>query len=134
MSNKRRALLLIVLPMIMAMRDPFLPPEDRCHTAQLAQWRYQGVIERASGRTGLLRNPQGVWLRVQTGSHLSTGWRVVQLTSQELVIETGAGCDPARWSWSRQGEQHESRDRHFTPHNSAAGVGTKAAAGHAGGG
>jgi pilus assembly protein HofP len=25
-------------------RDPFLPAEDRCQTAQLAQWRYGGAV------------------------------------------------------------------------------------------
>lgn len=37
-------LLPLSLPLLAGDRDPFLPPEDRCQTAQLAQWRYGGAV------------------------------------------------------------------------------------------
>lgn len=134
MSVKGGLLLLVMLPLAIGMRDPFQPPEDRCQTAQLNRWRYQGVIAQASRQVGLLRDAQGKWRRVEAGSPLPTGWRVVQLSAQAADIETGAGCEPARWSWSREGEQHEDRDKHSVIDNHAAGMGAKTAAGLAGGG
>lgn len=134
MSVKRGILLLIILPMVMGMRDPFQLPEDRCQTAQLAQWHYQGMIDRPPRQIAIVRDAEGKWRRVETGSQLPAGWRVVQLTSQVVEIETGAGCDPARWSWSREGEQHENKDKHSAADGNAAGVGAKNAASLAGGG
>ncbi|WP_414165763.1 HofP DNA utilization family protein [Superficieibacter sp. BNK-5] len=132
MRAKHGILLLITLPMIVGMRDPFQPPEDRCQTAQLAQWRYQGTIDHPPRRIGIVRDAQGKWRRVEMGSQLPAGWRVIQLTSQTLEIETGAGCDPAHWSWSRKGEQHENRDKHSAADVNAGGVGAKNAASLAG--
>ena len=37
-------LLPLPLSLLAGDRDPFLPPEDRCQTAQLAQWRYGGAV------------------------------------------------------------------------------------------
>ncbi|POP43220.1 DUF2531 domain-containing protein [Superficieibacter electus] len=134
MGVKRGALLLIMLPMAIGMRDPFQPPEDHCHIAQLSQWRYQGTIARASRQVGLLRDAQGKWRRVEMNSQLPTGWRVVQLSTQAVEIETGLGCEPARWSWSREGEPHEDRDKHSVTNVNAISMGAKTAAGLVGGG
>ncbi|WP_312952570.1 HofP DNA utilization family protein [Superficieibacter sp.] len=134
MAVKCWRVLLIALPLITGMRDPFQPPEDRCRKAQLTQWYYQGAIARWPRLIGLVRNPEGKWQRVETGSELPTGWRIVRIAPQSIEIETGPGCDPARWVWSREGKKDEKMDSHSVADRHPAGVGTKTKAGNAGGG
>jgi len=105
----RRALLL-ALPLLLGMRDPFQPLPDRCQTAALTQWRYQGFITVNGQRRGVLRSPEGRWHRVAAGESLPPGWRVVSLTEQTLQVATAADCEPAQWQWQRQGAKDEKVD------------------------
>ncbi|VFS85583.1 Protein of uncharacterised function (DUF2531) [Raoultella planticola] len=50
-------LLPLSLPLLAGDRDPFLPPEDRCQTAQLAQWRYGGAGRSSAILGGLFTGP-----------------------------------------------------------------------------
>ena len=130
--DTRRALLL-ALPLLLGMRDPFQPLPDRCQTAMLAQWRYQGFIDVNGHRRGVLRNAEGGWLRAAAGERLPPGWQVVSVTEQTLHITTAAGCEPAQWQWSRQGVKDEKVDngsRAASQH--AASMGKRSAAGDAG--
>ena len=42
--------ILLVVPLLCGLRDPFAPVDDPCHSAQLNLWRFGGTIE-AGGRT-----------------------------------------------------------------------------------
>jgi len=110
MIHDMRRALLLALPLLLGMRDPFQPLPDRCQTAALAQWRYQGFITVNGQRRGVLRNPEGRWHRVVAGESLPTGWRVVSVTAQTLQVATAAGCEPALWQWQRQGAKDEKVD------------------------
>jgi pilus assembly protein HofP len=35
--------MVLTLPLLLGMRDPFLPPEDRCAVSQMMLWHYQGM-------------------------------------------------------------------------------------------
>lgn len=110
MSAKHRLILVLALPLLLAMRDPFQPPEDPCRIAQLPLWRYHGVIASQARQIGLLRDAAGGWRRVKPESQLPEGWKILQFTEQEMLITTGAGCDPARWRWQRESQKNEVRD------------------------
>lgn len=127
-----RRVLLLALPLLLGMRDPFQPPPDRCQTAALAQWRFQGFITVNGHRRGMLRNPEGRWYRASAGESLATGWRVVSVTEQKLQIATAAGCEPAQWQ--RQGAEDENMDNGSRADaQRAADVGKKPRTGNAGG-
>lgn len=129
-----RRVLLLALPLLLGMRDPFQPPPDRCQTAALAQWRFQGFITVNGHRRGMLRNPEGRWYRASAGESLATGWRVVSVTEQKLQIATAAGCEPAQWQWQRQGAEDENMDNGSRADaQRAADVGKKPRTGNAGG-
>lgn len=131
-SDKRRALLL-ALPLLLGMRDPFQPLPDRCQTAALTHWRYQGFINVNGHRRGVLRTPEGRWHRAAAGESLPPGWRVVSVTEQTLQINTAAGCEPAQWQWQRQGVNNEKVDSgSWTASQRAAGVDKKPRTGDAG--
>jgi len=110
MTHDIHRALLLVLPLLLAMRDPFQPLPDRCQTAALAQWRYQGFITVNDQRRGVLRSPEGRWHRAAAGQSLPPGWRVVSVTEQTLQITTAADCEPAQWQWQRQGAKDEKVD------------------------
>ncbi|KFC04728.1 PilP family type IV pilus biogenesis protein [Trabulsiella guamensis ATCC 49490] len=112
MASKASSWLLIaLLPALMGMRDPFAPPVDLCHTSQLAQWHYRGSISHAHRRIGLIKDSEGKWLRVEPGMSFVTGWHLVAITEADMTIDTGEGCDPARWTWIKEGEKNESMDK-----------------------
>ncbi|WP_434638419.1 HofP DNA utilization family protein [Klebsiella sp. I138] len=99
-------------PLLASDRNPFLPPEDRCQAAQLAQWRYGGAIGHPQYRVGYLQDPRGQWRRVRDDASLPAGWRIHLLTAQRLEITTGPGCEPAHWSWLREkGGKHDAMGR-----------------------
>ena len=102
--------LLLALPLLLGMRDPFQPLPDRCQTAALAQWRYQGFINVNGQHRGVLRSPEGRWYRAAAGESLLSGWRVVSVTEQTLRITIAAGCEPTQWQWQRQGVEDEKVD------------------------
>lgn len=110
MRVKRWLSLAVVLPLLLAMRDPFQPVVDRCRIAQLTQWRYQGVVSSQMRQIGILRDAAGSWHRVKPKTILSGGWQVMRLTEQELLIATGGGCEPANWRWLREGVKDEAME------------------------
>ena len=102
--------LLLALPLLLGMRDPFQPLPDRCQTTTLAQWRYQGFIDVNGHRRGVLRNAEGRWIRATAGERLPPGWQVLSVTEQTLQVATAAGCGPAQWQGQRQGVKDEKVD------------------------
>lgn len=113
-----RWILVLVLPLLLGMRDPFQPPEDRCGMAKLPLWRYHGAIVSQGRQIGLLRDANGGWRRVQPETQLPVGWQIVLLTERELLITTGIGCVPEQWSWPREGLRNETKET-FTGDRSA---------------
>ncbi|SCC61232.1 HofP DNA utilization family protein [Kosakonia oryziphila] len=95
--------------LLSGMRDPFLPPPDTCKIAQLDQWLFRGTIQ-GKHMVGILRDANKHWHRVAVGELLSTGWRVISITVDELQISTGKDCIPAQWRWKRDGTQNEKMD------------------------
>ncbi|MDI5754449.1 DUF2531 family protein, partial [Salmonella enterica subsp. enterica serovar Montevideo] len=41
--------------------------EDRCRIAELSQWRYQGAVRKGERWTGILKDSQQKWRRVEEG-------------------------------------------------------------------
>ncbi|TCW06033.1 pilus assembly protein HofP [Raoultella sp. BIGb0138] len=103
---------LLPLSLLADDRDPFLPPEDRCQTAQLAQWHYGGAVGNPQRWVGLLRDPGGKWRRVRGGESLPAGWRIRQLTTEKIEITTGPECEPLHWAWLRaEGDKNGAMDK-----------------------
>ncbi|HBV6391690.1 TPA: DUF2531 family protein [Klebsiella aerogenes] len=116
-------MLLLVCPLLAGARDPFLPVEDHCQTAQLTQWRYGGGFGRPAQWLGLVQDHTGQWRRVRINDVLPGGWRIRQLTAETLTLEANTGCEPARWVWSRKESQHDAKDKPATSAAAAAGRG-----------
>ena len=93
---------LLPLPVLAADRDPFEPVEDRCQTAQLAQWHYGGAVGTAQQNVGYLQDRTGKWRRVRVDDALPPGWQVTALTTERIEIMTRPGCEPLRWAWKRK--------------------------------
>ncbi|KNC90197.1 HofP DNA utilization family protein [Trabulsiella odontotermitis] len=106
-----KPVLIALLPLLIGMRDPFAPPVDRCHTQQLTQWHYLGSIGHMQRRIGLLKDGEGKWHRVESGMPFETGWRVLDITDKQITVRTGEGCDPALWTWIKEGKNDESMDK-----------------------
>lgn len=103
--------LLLLLPLLLGMRDPFKAPESRCPEAMLSQWRYAGIVL-GTVPVGIVRDEKARWLRLHHGDTLPAGWRVTVLDENELVIDTRGACEPPLRRWQRQGtKQDESMDR-----------------------
>ncbi|EMM1614291.1 DUF2531 family protein [Raoultella ornithinolytica] len=93
-------------------RDPFRPPEDRCQTAQLAQWRYGGAVGHRHYWVGYLLDHRNQWRRVRKEDALPGGWRIHLLTAERVAITTGPGCEPAHWEWLREkGTKYDAMDK-----------------------
>lgn len=110
MKGRDAGLMALSLLMLTGMRDPFRQPEDRCHGAELTQWRYQGMVSRGERNIGLLQDGQHRWRRVEQHEVLDNGWTISQLTALTLTVNTGEECDPPQWQWQRQGEVNEAMD------------------------
>lgn len=106
MTPDWRALLLLIAPALLGMRDPFRPPEDKCQSAQLSQWRYRGAVGRVESLTGFLVDASGKWLRTTQGQHLINGWVVYRLTPAWMDITLGEQCEPQHWRWMNEGAKH----------------------------
>ncbi|MDA8487374.1 MULTISPECIES: HofP DNA utilization family protein [Kluyvera] len=124
--------ILLALPLLCGLRDPFAPVDDPCHSAQLNLWRFGGTIE-AGGRTmGIVQRDDETWQRLENDTLLKTGWRVTEITPDELTVDVGTGCEPQRWQWKREGTSHHEKDKSAdTAASAAAEPGEKR---HAGGG
>ena len=105
-------LLALPLPLLAGDRDPFLPAEDRCQTAPLAQWRYGGAVGYPHYWVGYLLDHRSQWRRVRQDDVLPGGWRIRVLTAERVEITTGPGCEPAHWAWLREkGVKHDAMDK-----------------------
>lgn len=122
-SKAVTAMLIVLLPALTGMRDPFAPPLDRCHTVELTQWHYRGSVGHELRRIGLIKDGGGKWHRIEPGEMFATGWRLVALTESDMTVDTGEGCDPARWTWIKEGEKDESMDKPVALPAGAAGAG-----------
>lgn len=111
MRHNPRLLLYLIIPLICAMRDPFEPVTDSCQTAQLSLWRYRGMVQSGERWIGIMQNGEGKWHRVEQGKRLSTGWMVNEVAHDHLTIDAGAGCEPRRWQWKREGTQNVNKDK-----------------------
>lgn len=127
MKGKHVLLATFSLLMLTGMRDPFQQPEDHCHTGELAQWRYQGMVGKGGRNIGLLQDGQQRWRRVEQNQILDNGWRIAQLNAQTIVVNTGAACEPAQWQWQRQGKANETMDSGGAVGDVAPGTGRKSA-------
>lgn len=127
MKVSRGVLLCFCLLTLTGMRDPFRPPEDRCRIAELSQWRYQGAVRKGERWTGILKDSQQKWRRVEEGQTLENGWTIVHLTAEALTLTTGKNCAPPQWRWLRQGADNEAMDSHNTDSLDARRAGGKAA-------
>lgn len=124
---------LLLLPLLLGLRDPFQAPESRCPTAALRQWRYVGVVL-GKVPVAIVRDERSRWLRLRYGDTLAQGGRVAALDEKELVIDMPGTCEPAQWRWQRQGtKQDENRDRGITADRQS-GAGRGASSGEPGGG
>lgn len=109
------AVCMLLLPLLTGMRDPFQPVPDRCRFAEIALWRFQGMVEVDGQRVGIVRDPRGAWRRLREGDSLFSGWRIALLNKEELTLENGAGCSPANWRWRREGTQDDKRNSGTLP-------------------
>lgn len=134
MRGKRWLLVCFSLLTLTGMRDPFKPPEDRCKTGELLQWRFQGAVSRGEKLIGIVKDSQQKWRRVEPHEPLDNGWRVSQLTTQTLTLELGENCEPSQWQWQRQGEKDEAMDSRDADDHHADSTGEKSAKRHANGG
>lgn len=124
---------LLLLPLLLGLRDPFQPPESRCPDATLRQWRYVGVVLGAVP-VAIVRDETSRWLRLRRGDTLAQGSRVAALNEKELVIDMPWACELPQWRWQRQGtKQDENRDRGITA-DGQPGAGREASTGEPGGG
>jgi len=124
---------LLLLPLLLGLRDPFQPPASRCPDATLRQWRYVGVVL-GKVPVAIVRDETSRWLRLRHGDTLTQGGRVRALDEKELVIDMPGACEPAEWRWQRQGtKQDENRDRGITADRQS-GAGRGARPGESGGG
>lgn len=124
---------LLLLPLLLGLRDPFQPPESRCPDATLRQWRYVGVVLGAVP-VAIVRDETSRWLRLRRGDTLAQGGRVAALNEKELVIDMPGTCEPSQWRWQRQGtKQDENRDRGITA-DGQPDAGREASTGEPGGG
>lgn len=124
---------LLLLPLLLGLRDPFQPPESRCPDATLQQWRYVGVVLGAVP-VAIVRDETSRWLRLRRGDTLAQGGRVAALNEKELVIDMPGTCEPSQWRWQRQGtKQDENRDHGITA-DGQPGAGREASTGEPGGG
>lgn len=99
MRNSLRYLLVCSVLLLTGMRDPFHPPDDPCAVGELTQWHYRGMV----GGVGLLQDGKQRWYRLSLEGRLPAGWRVSAMNETQLVINVGETCEPAQWTWQREG-------------------------------
>ncbi|MGI3448052.1 HofP DNA utilization family protein [Citrobacter arsenatis] len=110
MTVERWLLAGISVLMLTGMRNPFLPPEDRCLIAELSTWRYQGMVSQGARFIGIVQDSQNKWQRVEQNDVLKNGWTITQITAESVTLDTGKNCEPPRWQWQRQGAVNEAMD------------------------
>lgn len=111
MAISRWHALLLLLPALMGMRDPFQPPEDRCRLAELARWRYGGAAGGGSQLTGFIQDGAERWHRIKEGQVLENNRTVHRIAAEHLEITLDAQCEPSRWRWLKQGAKQYAQER-----------------------
>lgn len=109
MTNGMRGLLL-VLPGLLGMRDPFEPPEDRCALGQLPLWHYVGMVANEKHRTGFVRDSTGKWRRLTQGQWFETRWQVAEIRPEQMTITLSAECEPSQWRWQKEGTKDAAKE------------------------
>ena len=102
--------IMLMLPALVGMRDPFEPPEDKCSAAQLALWHYRGWVESGERSLGLMQDPAGKWLRIKEGQQIALLWTVSAIEKEHVTIALAPECEPREWRWQKEGTINETRD------------------------
>ena len=110
MTVERWLLACMSVLMLTGMRNPFLPPEDRCQIAELSTWRFQGMVSQGTRPIGIVQDSQKKWRRAKPNDVLKNGWTITQITAQNITLGTEKNCEPPRWQWQRQGAVNEAKD------------------------
>ncbi|MFP7261464.1 HofP DNA utilization family protein [Citrobacter portucalensis] len=110
MTVERWLLACMSVLMLTGMRNPFLPPEDRCQIAELSTWRFQGMVSQGTRPIGIVQDSQKKWRRVKPNDVLKNGWTITQITAQNITLGTEKNCEPPRRQWQRQGAVNEAMD------------------------
>ncbi|HAU6532738.1 DUF2531 family protein, partial [Salmonella enterica subsp. enterica serovar Anatum] len=92
-----------------------------------------GAVRKGERWTGILKDSQQKWRRVEEGQTLENGWTIVRLTAEALTLTTGKNCAPPQWRWLRQGADNEAMDSHNTDSLDARRAGGKSGESDAGG-
>lgn len=108
--NDWRIPILLALPLLLGMRDPFLPAEDRCATAQMMLWHYRGVVSSGKQRIGMVRDASGKWRRLKSGQRLENGWVVSGIQPEQIDMAADADCETSQWHWPKEGTKHDAKD------------------------
>ena len=110
MTVERWLLACMSVLMLTGMRNPFLPPVDRCQIAELSTWRFQGMVSQGTRPIGIVQDSQKKWRRVKPNDVLKNGWTITQITAQNITLDTEKNCEPPRWQWQRQGAVNEAME------------------------
>ncbi|MFK3663020.1 HofP DNA utilization family protein [Scandinavium sp. NPDC088450] len=108
--NSWRVLLLVFIPGLLGMRDPFQIPEDKCSVSQLAMWHYRGMADFGGLVTGIVQDAEGKWHRLRPGQQLENRWTVSGITLEQIDLTLNAECEPSQWRWVKEGTNHDSKD------------------------
>lgn len=108
--TERHGIIVLLLPLLLGMRDPFLPAEDRCSSAQITLWHYRGMVSLGDQRTSIVLDASGKWQRLTQGQTLNNGWTVVAIQPDRMDMTAGTDCEPSQWRWIKEGTQHDSKD------------------------
>lgn len=105
-----RVLIMLALPYLLGMRDPFQPIEDPCATSQQTLWHYRGSVSHGALQMGIVLEPGDKWRRLKQGQRLENGWTVTDVQPDYMDITTGQDCEPSQWRWMKEGTKHDSKD------------------------
>ncbi len=122
MQSNVRGVLMLFLPLLLGMRDPFIPVDDTCRNAQIGRWQYAGSVDSGPRQIAFLRDEKGKWRRIAREDVLMSGWRITDITSESLTMETDEACEPSQWRIIKGEIKHDKKDK-------PAGAVTAAAAG-----
>lgn len=100
----------VLLPLLLGMRDPFSPVVDPCRAEQLSLLHYGGGVETGQKMMGFVRDETGTWRRVERDSAFNYPWRISHVTMDSLTIDVGAGCEPLQWRIIRKGSKNDKKE------------------------
>ena len=73
MMVERWLLACVSVLILTGMRNPFLPPEDRCQIAELSAWRYQGILSQGARPIGIVQDSQKKWPEKRLDGYADNG-------------------------------------------------------------